>query len=155
MGAGSSFGGSGGLPTRGGKFLEEKQDNKIIEKDQLLKTLIDSGVKISVKDVVFTTKDGSGQIVWLEKGDEKSGLTHIQKHTNDFVTKHNIQPKYLTTHIKNIVSKGKIMSSRSVLLSNGKIGLEKVYLYNDKYYTIGAIGTNGYIVSIYPIDGVK
>ena len=31
----------------------------------------------------------------------------------------------------------------------------KIYLYKGEYYTLGAIGTNGYIISMYPIDGGK
>ncbi len=35
----------------------------------------------------------------------------------------------------------------------GKRDLKKIYLYKGKYYVLGAIGTNGYIVSMYPKDG--
>lgn len=45
--------------------------------------------------------------------------------------------------------------SQEKILSNGKIGLEKIYLYKVKYYTLGAIGTNDYIISMYPIEGGK
>lgn len=34
----------------------------------LASVLIISGVKINPKDVVFTVKDKSGQVVWLENG---------------------------------------------------------------------------------------
>ena len=42
-----------------------------------------------------------------------------------------------------------------VLLYNGRKGLEKIYLYKGKYYTLGVIRTNGFIVSMYPLDGGK
>lgn len=158
MGQGKTFSngnGEKGLGTKGGKVAFKDKIDDIINKDPLLKQLVDSNTKISVKDVVFTTKDKSGQIVWLEKGNSSSGLVHIMKHENDFVTKHNIQKGHLPDHIKKVVSKGKIISSRQVLLHNGRKGLEKIYLYKGKYYTLGAIGTNGFIVSMYPLDGGK
>lgn len=94
-------------------------------------------------------------MVWLENGDTIKGLKHIKKHTNDFVTKHNIQEKHLVGHLKNVIKKGVVVHSQEKPLSNGKIGFEKIYLYKGKYYTLSAIGTNGYIVSMYPIDRDK
>lgn len=158
MGQGSKFsnGSRGnGLGTKGGQINLQKEKNGIIKKDPLLDELIKSGVKINPKDVVFTAKDKSGQVVWLENGNTSKGLEHIKKHTNDFVAKHNIQEKHLVGHLKNVIKKGVVVHSQEKILSNGKTGLEKIYLYKGKYYTLGAIGTNGYIVSMYPIDGGK
>jgi hypothetical protein len=156
MGQGSKFGGGSGLNTRGGKTLLKKQDDKIINKDPILKKIVDSGAKINIKDVVFTAKDKSGQLVWLEKGNKTSGLEHIKiKHQSDFVSKHNIKASSLPAHLKRVVTKGTIVNSRAVNLPNGRVGYEKVYVYKGKYYTLGAIGTNGYIVSMYPINGGK
>ena len=158
MGQGKSFsGGIGGkgLATKGGKAILRDKIDDIINKDPLLKQLVDSKVKINVKDVVFTAKDSSGQIVWLEKGNSSAGLTHIMKHETDFIAKHNIKKGHLLSHLKNVVSKGKVISSREVRLPNGRKGLEKIYLYKGKYYTLGAIGTNGFIVSMYPLGGGK
>ena len=158
MGQGHKFSGGGsnnGLGTKGGKLIQQKEIKSLLDKDPLLKDLVNSGVKISPKDVVFATKDKSGQTVWLEKGNDSSGLQHIQKHTDQFVAKHNIQAKHLTSHLKNVIKKGKIVSNTQKRLSNGRIGLEKIYLYKGKYYTIGGVGTNGYIVSMYPVNGGK
>lgn len=156
MGQGSKYGGGAGLSTRGGKTLSQKQENKIINEDPILKQIVNSGAKINIKDVVFSAKDKSGQLVWLEKGNKISGLEHIKsKHQFDFVSKHNIKASNLTTHLKRVVSKGTIVSSQLVKLPNGRVGYEKVYSYRGKYYTLGAIGTNGYIVSMYPISGGK
>lgn len=158
MGQGKTFSsgiGGKGLGTKGGKAALKDKIDGIISKDPLLKQLVDSKVKINVKDVVFTAKDSSGQVVWLEKGNATAGFNHIMKHENDFVAKHNIQKGRLPSHLKNVVSKGKVINSRPVKLPNGKYGLEKIYLYKGKYYTLGAIGTNGFIVSMYPLDGGK
>ncbi len=91
----------------------------------MLKELVENGVKLSVKDVVFVAKDKTGQTVWLENGDEKTGLIHIRKHTNDFVIKHDIKPDNLTKHLKNVIKRGKVISVTKKSLANGRIGLEK------------------------------
>jgi len=57
--------------------------------------------------------------------------------------------------LKNVISKGKVVNVTKKALANGRIGLEKIYVYRGKYYTLSAVGTNGYIVSMYPIDGGK
>lgn len=38
------------------------------------------------------------------------------------------------------------------IIDNGRIGLEKIYCYEGKYDVLAAIGTNGFLVSIYPLD---
>ena len=45
--------------------------------ETLVKQLEQSGVKFSKNDMVFVTKDKTGQVVWLEKGSSSSGLKHI------------------------------------------------------------------------------
>jgi hypothetical protein len=42
----------------------------------LIDELIEKNVKINADDVVFITRDRSGQIIWLETGNEMAGLTH-------------------------------------------------------------------------------
>jgi len=121
----------------------------INSKDEMIKPLVEAGVKFNEEDVIFTTKDKSGQLIWLEKGNNLAGFEHIKKHTNDFVKKHGIKAKDLLSHIKDIIENGEIVSSR-IVLRNGKLGLEKRYLYNNKYYVLGAIGINGYVVTMYP-----
>ena len=158
MGQGSKYsnGSKGnGLGTKCGQINLQNEKSDLISKDPLLAELLKIGVKISPKNVVFTAKDKNGQVVWLENGNATKGLEHIKKHTNDFIRKHNIQEKHLVCHLRNVIKYGVVVHSQEKILSNGKMGLEKIYLYKGKYYTLGAIGTNGYIVSMYPIDGGK
>lgn len=158
MGQGSKFShgpSNNGLGTKGGKINTQNEKANNLKNDPLLEELIKNGVKISINDVVFTAKDKSGQVVWLENGNIGKGLEHIKKHTNEFIAKHNIQENHLVGHLKNIIKKGKVISSQYKTLSNGRVGLEKIYLYKGNYYTLGAIGTNGYIVSMYPLNGGK
>lgn len=37
-----------------------------------------SGVKFTRKDVIFTARDSTGQIVWLEKGSKTAGYAHLK-----------------------------------------------------------------------------
>lgn len=52
----------------------------------MLKPLIAAKVKFNAADVLFVTKDKSGQMIWLEKGNDLAGLKHIlNKHADDFL----------------------------------------------------------------------
>ena len=154
--------GSGSSPQ--GNLMQSSVDAKIEElikgmkaesedaRAKMLSLLERAGVKFNPDDVIFVTIDKTGQLVWLEKGNEEAGLKHIEKHAGDFAKKHGIPPNELTNHIKRILANGEVVSSKKNLLANGKIGLEKIYCYEGKYYALAAIGTNGFIVSIYPLD---
>jgi hypothetical protein len=55
----------------------------------LIDELIAKNVKINVDDIVFITRDRSGQIIWLETGNEMAGLTHIvSRHADDYNGRH-------------------------------------------------------------------
>ena len=64
---------------------QEKWLTKKCTDQELIRQLKESGVAFSETDIVFITKDATGQIVWLETGNEGAGLTHIVKrHMGDF-----------------------------------------------------------------------
>lgn len=63
--------------------------------------------------MLFVTKDKSGQMIWLEKGNDNAGLNHIlKKHSEDFSAKHNVSKENIANHINNIVTNGNIEYSR-------------------------------------------
>ena len=102
-------------------------------------------------DVLFVTKDKSGQMIWLEKGNDNAGLNHIlKKHSEDFSAKHNVSKENIANHINNIVTNGNIEYSRLTKRGNHE-GIEKLYSHNGKYYLLTGVGTNGFMVSAYPI----
>lgn len=127
-------------------------------KDALVKQLEQSGTKFSKENMVFVTKDKTGQIVWLEKGNSSSGLQHIvSRHAKDFQEKHGISKSQISNHLNNVFTSGKVEYSR-ITQRNGRPGYERLYSYNGKYYLQTGVGTNGYIVSAYPIskaDAIK
>lgn len=138
MGAGFHGGFGGG--TQGAK------DNATAD---LIAGLEKSGVKFTKENIVFITKDGTEQTVWLETGSQSTGMQHIiSRHADDFQTKHGIAKTEIASHLETVFRQGKVEYSR-VKPENG--GYERLYSHNGKYYLLSGVGTNGYIVSAYPI----
>lgn len=137
-----------------GRVTQGDFDNKIkeqLQKDNMLQPLIEAKVKFNADNVLFVTKDKSGQMLWLEKGDDGAGLKHILiRHADDFYDKHNVSRENVAIHLKNIIINGNIEYSRLIKRGNHG-GIEKLYSYNSKYYLLLGAGTNGFIVSAYPI----
>ena len=50
---------------------------KRYETAELIKELEKNRIKFNKKDIIFITKDGTGQTLWLEKGNSSAGLEHI------------------------------------------------------------------------------
>lgn len=135
------------------KDLEFEMQNK----DRMAEILIDAGVKkFNKEDLLFVTKDSTGMLIFLEKGNDRAGLEHIingnnaQKndngHLEDFVKLHNIDPRDIKAHIYNIITNGKLLCS-----INKERGYDRVYSYKDNYFILSGIGKNGYIVTCIPI----
>ena len=56
-----------------------------IAKKAFIQELRNRGEKFNEEKIVFITKDATGQIIWLEKGNNLAGLEHImQRHEKDF-----------------------------------------------------------------------
>lgn len=112
---------------------------------KLMDELKNSGVKYTEKDVVLVAKNYNGKLLWLEKGNESSGLKHIKKrHQKDFGA---------NTNVKDLLMK--ILPLKPLKHFSRKKGkkLADIYLYkkNSKLYLV-AYGDNGYIVSFYPYE---
>ena len=137
-----------------GSIMQSDFDNKIKElltKDDMLKPLIDAKVIFNADDVLFVTKDKSDQLIWLEKGNDNAGLNHIlNKHADDFFAKYNVSKENIASHIKEIVTNGNIEYSRLTKRGNRE-GIEKLYSHHGNYYLLTGVGTNGFMVSAYPI----
>lgn len=104
---------------------------------------------------MFITKDRTGQTVWLEKGNISTGLQHIvTRHAKDFQEKHGIAKSQISDHLNNVFSTCNIEYSR-ITNRNGRKGYERLYSYKGKYYLQTGVGTNGYIVSAYPISSAE
>ncbi|WP_200372270.1 hypothetical protein [Listeria ivanovii] len=88
------------------------------------------------------TKNTSEDLLWLEYGNSKAGLNHIEiRHATDF-SKRNI--RNIPEFIYNILKKEPV----SIAISSR--GINAIYIMDGKRYLI-AYGKNGFIVSVYPI----
>lgn len=146
MGAGQ-HGGFG--KTQGAK------SNKI---DNLINELESNNIKFSKEDIVFITKDKTGQTVWLEKGNSFAGLEHIINgngrtpgHAKDFEKAFGVSKSQLPDYLHEVISNGSVISNKLKNI-NGLSGFERIYYYEKKYYVMTGIGTNGFIVTAYPIE---
>ncbi len=114
-----------------------------LKPQNLIDELASSGVKYDPDEVIAISKTPDGNLLWLEQGNTKSGLTHIlERHADDFASQGvDDIPQLLNNVVKNTPVKTG---------SNSK-GLFADYVLNGNTYRV-AFGTNGYIVSFYPID---
>lgn len=116
------------------------------------KALDDLKVKYNKEAVVFVSYDSSGKLIWLEKGNEKSGLMHIlERHTNDFANKHGVAKNKIYSHINSFIKEGKLEYSK-VSERNGRKCYERLYSKSGQYYLQTGVGLNGYMVSAYPLS---
>jgi len=109
----------------------------------LMRELEDSGVKYNPDKVVIITKTPDGKLMWLEIGDSKSGLKHIvDNHATNFADRgvKNI-PEFLNDTLK----------TKPIKTGQGAKGPFADYSVGGVMYRV-AYGTNGYIVSFYPIN---
>ena len=128
------------------------------ETARLIDELEKSRVKFTKEDIMFITRDETGRIVWLEKGNSSAGLEHILNgngktpgHAADFERAFGISKSEIPSFLKNVISKGKVVSD-TLKTINGRSGYERIYYYDGKHYLMTGIGTNGFIVTAYPIE---
>ena len=115
---------------------------KNLKPQNLMDELANSGVKYNPDDVIAVTKMPDGKLVWLEKGNANAGLEHIlARHAEDFAAKGvNDIPSFLYD----------ILSTNPITIGTNEKGLFADYIFNGNKYRI-AYGTNGYIVSFFPV----
>ena len=74
-----------------GTLFELSEEDVLID-PELVRELKKKGVKFNEADLLFVTKDSSGEIVFLEKGNPGAGLEHIiLRHEKDFLKAYNIK----------------------------------------------------------------
>jgi hypothetical protein len=131
-----------------------KLDNDIhkIAKNTEIQMLKQAGVKFSEKDVIFAARDNTGKLVWLEKGNDSGGLKHIMMHhAANYRDVYGVHGKDIPGFIKNLFISGKLIGQKTVI-RKGRPAFKRTYKYRGKYFTVSGLGTNGYIVSVYPTD---
>ena len=136
--------------------LEESAKTPMID-EGLVKVLEGNGVKFSREDMVFITRDATGQVVWLENGNSGAGLEHIlhgngitRGHARDFENAMGLSESEVPRYLHRVITHGEVVSNRLKPLANGRMGYTRVYYYGGRYNVITGIGTNGFITSAYP-----
>ncbi|MBC2313497.1 hypothetical protein HCB40_04760 [Listeria welshimeri] len=125
-----------------GKKAKKASGANNLLKPDLLDELSKSGVKYNPDDVIMVTKNAEKDLLWLEYGNNKAGLNHIEvRHATDF-SKRGIKniPEFIHGMLKN----------KPISIVESSKGMNATYLINGKKYLI-AYGKNGFIVSVYPI----
>lgn len=117
--------------------------NKSLKPQELLDELAKSNVKYNPEKVIAVVKTVDDKLLWLEQGNHTSGLVHIlERHANDFAVQN-------ITDIPQLLSD--ILKTSPVKTGSNAKGLFADYVFNENTYRV-AYGTNGYIVTFYPID---
>ena len=136
---------------------ENERQLKGFAKAQLIdETLVEElrrqKVKFNLKDMVFITRDKTGQTIWLEKGADAAGLAHLEKrgHIKDLADKFGVDETSVPFLMRNIIKNGAILSSKTVI-RRGREGIERIYEYEGRRIVLAAIDANGFLVSMYPI----
>lgn len=114
-----------------------------LKPQNLMDELASSGVKYNPDEVIAVTKTADGKLLWLEQGNTKSGLTHIlERHADDFASQGIDDIPLLLNDV---------LKTAPIKAGSNSKGLFADYVFNGNTYRV-AYGTNGYIVSFYPID---
>ena len=130
--------------------VKELASQKMIDAS-LIAELERNGVKFSRKDMLFVTRDKTGQIVWLEKGNAGSGMGHIKSrgHDEQIAKAFGIPKTEVEAYLRKVISQGSIVRNELKPIGN-RMGYERVYYYEGEYCVVAGVGTNGFIVSAYP-----
>lgn len=129
--------------TQNNKFFVATGENVDLKPQALLDELMNSGEKCNLDEVIVVTKTTDGMLLWLEQGNTKTGLTHIQgRHSGDFASQG-------VDDIPQLINE--ILKTDPIQKGQNQKGLYADYVLNGNTYRL-AYGTNGYIVSFYPID---
>lgn len=109
------------------------------------------GAKFMRENVVFTARDMTGQVVWLEKGTKAAGFEHLKArgHITQLAKYFGVSEGDIPKMLRNIIRDGRMVSNKSVKRGNC-IGYERKYEYNGKHVILAAIGANGFLVTAYP-----
>lgn len=138
------------------ELAQKIEEEKKKKQDELVKPLVEAGVKFTREDVLFVTKDKSGQLIWLEKGNDRAGLKHLlygnekaRGHKEDFEKAFGLTKDEIPYFLKDFITNGKLISSELKTIGTRQ-GYERVYENNNEYLVLVGVGTNGFIVTAYP-----
>lgn len=128
-----------------GNFGGFKNTKGSLKPEHLMEELRNSGVKFTEEDVVMIAKQKNGELLWLERGNKVAGLIHIEEgHSENLKSAFGVNKNSIPSFIKNVIEQGEIVSN----VKKGK-KITRIYDFGGKHYVLCALGTNGFIVSVY------
>lgn len=130
--------------------LKDLADNLPLIDESLIAEMESAGVKFNKSDIMLTTRDATGQPIWLEKGNPLAGYEHIKKrgHTEQLAKHLGIEEGEAPRALRNAIRDGRIVSDKTEM-RKGRLTRERIYEYGGRQLLV-ALGTNGFIVSAYP-----
>ncbi len=128
-----------------GNFGGFKNTKGSLKPEHLMDELRRSGVKFNEEDVVMVTKTKKNELVWLEEGNEISGLKHIiYNHGKQFNSK-GINNENISNVLKLAIESGKIIGKQGKMHKKPRMIYE--VNYNGMIIKVAiSISDNGYIV---------
>lgn len=150
MGAGyhGGFGSTKGAKSHQ-KIAEEKKKKSLLD-PKIVSEMERNNIKFTKSNLVFATKDKTGQIIFLETGKDEAGLKHIQqRHTREFYEAFSVKKENIPHFLYKVVREGNIVDNH-IEIRNGRQTITKVYDYQGNYYILTGVGTNGFIVTARP-----
>jgi len=120
------------------------QGSSQVQNNTALKNeLANNGIRHNPNDIVFITRLPNGKIVWLENGNSAAGLQHITARHADHFAARGVTD--IPGFLKQLLQTDPLRNG----MSNGRPFVE--FMFEGRLYRV-AIGTNGFIVSFYPIN---
>lgn len=137
------------------KLKAEADDSPLIDETHI-EEMKKNNIKFTRNDVIFTARDSTGQIVWLEKGNKAAGLSHLESrgHIEQIAKKFSIAKSEVPRLMRNIIRDGRIISNK-IRKANGREGYERIYEYKENRILLTGIGSNGFLVTAYPLKKGK
>jgi len=109
----------------------------------LFKEMTTQGVKFTPENVVGAAKDNSGKIIFLEKGNSKSGLQHIVEEHGSQFAQIGVSEARIPEVLMKAVTDGKIVGYQG---SGTGRPIYEAMINGKKYNVAITVGNNGYIV---------
>ncbi|PEI05578.1 AT-2 family transporter [Pantoea agglomerans] len=109
----------------------------------LFNEMTTQGIKFTAENVVAAAKDNSGKIIFLEKGNSKSGLQHIVEQHGSQFAQIGVSEARIPDVVMKAVTDGKIVGYQG---SGAGRPIYEAMINGKKYNIAITVGNNGYIV---------
>lgn len=114
------------------------------QRQELLAELSQQGVKHNPEKIVAIGRGPNGQIIFLETGNERAGLTHILRHAGDFA-KAGVPEEKVPNLVFAAVTEGKVVGMQRT---------RPIYevMFEGRVHKVAvSVGNNGFIVGANPV----